>query len=280
VTRFQQTTGSVMAKGVEDTAFYRYVRLLALNEVGGDPGRFGIDVATFHAANIQRARRFPHALLAGTTHDSKRSADVRARIGTLSNIPERWTENALRWRDLNRPLRQGAGPDWTEELLIYQTLLGAWPLSAERLSSYMQKALYEEKRHSSWVDPDARWDSSVAHFCHAIYDNGRFMSDFEPFAQEITVAGERAAAGQLVLRLTSPGVPDTYNGDELWYLALVESRQPAPRRLRSRARSPGGPRGRRLAGAGDHQAVHPLGGSRAARATPRGVLRTVRTLGF
>ena len=130
-----------MAKGVEDTAFYRYVRLLALNEVGGDPGRFGIDVEAFHAANIERARRFPHALLAGTTHDTKRSADVRARIGTLSNIPERWAENALRWRELNRPLRQGAAPDWTEELLIYQTLLGAWPLSAERLSSYMQKAL-------------------------------------------------------------------------------------------------------------------------------------------
>ncbi len=222
VTRFQQTTGAVMAKGVEDTAFYRYVRLLALNEVGGDPGQFGIDVATFHAANNERARRFPYALLAGTTHDSKRSADVRARIGALSNIPERWAESALRWRELNRPLRQGAGPDWTEELLIYQTLLGAWPLSSERLSSYLQKALYEEKRHSSWVDPDARWDSSVAHFCHAIYENDRFMSDFEPFAQELTLAGERAAAGQLVLRLTSPGVPDTYNGDELWYLALVD----------------------------------------------------------
>jgi (1->4)-alpha-D-glucan 1-alpha-D-glucosylmutase len=147
---------------------------------------------------------------------------VRARIGALSNIPERWAEHALRWRELNRPLRQGAGPDWSEELLIYQTLLGAWPLSAERLSTYMQKALYEEKRHSSWVDPDARWDRSVAHFCHAIYDNERFMSDFEPFAQELTAAGERAAAGQLVLRLTSPGIPDTYNGDELWYLALVD----------------------------------------------------------
>ncbi|MGZ4392802.1 MAG: alpha-amylase family glycosyl hydrolase [Gaiellaceae bacterium] len=222
VTRFQQTSGSVMAKGVEDTAFYRYVRLLALNEVGGDPGQFGIDVATFHAANTARARRFPHALLAGTTHDSKRSADVRARLGTLSNVPERWAEHALRWRELNRPLRQGAAPDWTEELLIYQTLLGAWPLGPERLSSYVQKALYEEKRHSSWVEPDERWDSSVAHFCHAIYANGRFLSDFEPFAQEITAAGERAAVGQLVLRLTSPGVPDTYNGDELWYLALVD----------------------------------------------------------
>ena len=222
VTRFQQTTGAVTAKGVEDTAFYRYVRLLALNEVGGDPGRFGIGVEEFHAANVDRAARFPQALLAGTTHDTKRSADVRARIGTLANIPERWAERAARWRELNLPLRRGAAPDWAEELLIYQTLLGAWPISSQRLSSYVQKALHEAKRHSSWVEPDERWDAAVARFCSAIYENERFLADFEPFAHEVALAGERAAVGQLVLRLTSPGVPDTYNGDELWYLALVD----------------------------------------------------------
>jgi (1->4)-alpha-D-glucan 1-alpha-D-glucosylmutase len=125
-------------------------------------------------------------------------------------------------RELNRALHRGAAPDWTEELLIYQTLLGAWPIGAERLGGYVQKALHEEKRHSSWVEPDERWDAAVARFCGAIYDNQEFLADFEPFAQEVALAGERAAVGQLVLRLTSPGVPDTYNGDELWYLALVD----------------------------------------------------------
>src|SRR5581483_5818012 len=141
VTRFQQTSGAVMAKGVEDTAFYRYVRLLALNEVGGDPGRFGIDVETFHRAN---AARLPRNLLAGTTHDTKRSADVRARIGALSTMADRWAETATRWRELNA---HDGGPDWTEELLVYQTLVGAWPLEQDRLEPYVEKALREAKRN-------------------------------------------------------------------------------------------------------------------------------------
>jgi (1->4)-alpha-D-glucan 1-alpha-D-glucosylmutase len=221
VTRFQQTSGAVTAKGVEDTAFYRYVRLLALNEVGGDPGRFHLDVAGFHAANLERAGRFPFSLLAGTTHDTKRSADVRARIGALSTMPEAWAERATRWRSLTRSDHDGP-PDWTEELLIYQTLVGAWPINAQRLNSYIQKAIHEEKRYSSWLEPDDRWDKGVARFCDALYGNERFLADFEPFAREVALAGERSSIGQLILRLTCPGVPDIYNGDELWYLALVD----------------------------------------------------------
>src|SRR5437868_2712071 len=191
VTRFQQTTGAVMAKGVEDTAFYRYVRLLALNEVGGDPGRFGITAAEFHRVNTLRPAL---GLLAGTTHDTKRSADVRARIGVLSTIADRWAETATRWRELNA--HEGA-PDWTEELLVYQTLVGAWPLEPDRLETYVEKALREAKRNTSWVEPNERWEEAVKRFCRALFASGRFRADFEPFALEVAELGERAALGQL-----------------------------------------------------------------------------------
>jgi len=216
VTRFQQTTSAVMATGVENTAFYRYVRLLALNEVGGDPSRFGITVDQFHRAN---ALRRPHGLLAGTTHDTKRSADVRARIGVLSSMASDWAEEVTAWRALNA---HDGGPDWTEELLVYQTLVGAWPLEPERLEAYVEKALREAKRNTSWVEPNERWERQVKDFCRGLYDNERFRAAFEPFAAEVAAAGERAALAQLALRLTSPGVPDIYNGDELPYFALVD----------------------------------------------------------
>jgi (1->4)-alpha-D-glucan 1-alpha-D-glucosylmutase len=224
VTRFQQTSGAVMAKGVEDTAFYRYVRLLALNEVGASPGRFGIGVDEFHRGNAERAARFPRTLLAGSTHDSKRSADVRARLGALPGIAERWAERARRWHELNAPLRQGTGgaPDWTEELLIYQTLVGAWPLEPERLADYVRKGLREAKRHTTWAEPDEAWESAVLGFCEGLYGHDPFRADFEPFAADVAVLGERSSLGQLVLRLTAPGIPDVYQGDELWFLALVD----------------------------------------------------------
>jgi (1->4)-alpha-D-glucan 1-alpha-D-glucosylmutase len=222
VTRFQQLSGAVMAKGVEDTAFYRYIRLVALNEVGNDPGRFGVAVGEFHQASLERARRFPRSLLAGTTHDTKRSADVRGRIGALAGMAERWRERVLRWRELNEPLRSGEAPDWTEELLIYQTLVGAWPLEPDRLEAYIEKALREAKRNTSWVDPDLRWEEDAKRFCRSLLEHRPFLDDFEPFAEEVAVAGEQSAIGQLVLRLTAPGVPDLYNGEELWYLALVD----------------------------------------------------------
>ena len=216
VTRFQQTTGAVMATGVENTAFYRYVRLIALNEVGGDPGRFGITVEEFHRAN---AARRPFGVLAGTTHDTKRSADVRARIGVLAGMAERWAESVTAWRALNT---HDGGPDWTEELLIYQTLAGAWPLEPERLETYVEKALREAKRNTSWAEPNVKWEAEVKRFCRALYESNEFRAAFEPFALELAAAGERAAIGQLVLRFTSPGVPDIYQGDELTYLALVD----------------------------------------------------------
>ena len=222
VTRFQQTTGPVMTKGVEDTALYRYVRLLALNEVGGDPGRFGMSVDEFHRANATRAARSPHGLLGGTTHDTKRSADVRARIGALAGIAERWRELVLHWHTLNARHRVGGAPDWTEELFLYQTLVGAWPISHERLDLYLEKALREAKRNTSWVEPDERWEGAVTRFAHAISEDEAFLGEFIPFAEEVAVLGERSALGQLVLRLTSPGVPDIYNGDELPYLALAD----------------------------------------------------------
>ena len=222
VTRFQQTTGPVMAKGVEDTAFYRYVRLLALNEVGGDPGRFGMSVDEFHAANAARAAHFPYGLLGGTTHDTKRSADVRARIGALAGIAERWRELVLHWHDLNARHRDGGAPDWTEELFVYQTLVGAWPIGPDRLEPYLEKALREAKRTTSWLEPNHDWEEAVKAFARGLLGDDRFLADFVPFAEDVAEVGQRSAIGQLVLRFTSPGVPDIYNGDEVPFLALVD----------------------------------------------------------
>jgi (1->4)-alpha-D-glucan 1-alpha-D-glucosylmutase len=222
VTRFQQTTPPVMAKGVEDTAFYRYLRLLALNDVGGDPSRFSISVERFHAANLERAQRFPWNLLATQTHDTKRSGDVRARIGALAGMPERWTELVRRWLASSRVLTSRGAPDRVEQYLIFQTLAGAWPIEPERLEAYVEKALREAKRHTSWVEPNAAHEQAVKRFCRALYSHREFRRDFDGFAAELAEAGDRAALGQLLLKLTVPGVPDIYQGDELLSLALVD----------------------------------------------------------
>jgi (1->4)-alpha-D-glucan 1-alpha-D-glucosylmutase len=222
VLRFQQTTPAVMAKGVEDTAFYRHVRLLALNDVGGDPSRFGIDVDRFHAANLERARRFPLNLLTTMTHDAKRSADLRARIGALAGMACEWTEHVRGWFELNEPLRSEGGPDRVEEYFLYQTLVGAWPIEADRVEAYMEKALREAKRNTNWIEPDRGWEDSVKRFVRALYAHEPFLADFEPFAVRVAAAGDRAALGQLALKLTAPGIPDIYNGDELPYRALVD----------------------------------------------------------
>jgi (1->4)-alpha-D-glucan 1-alpha-D-glucosylmutase len=222
VTRFQQTTPAVMAKGVEDTAFYRYGRLLALNDVGGDPSRFGISVDEFHAANAERLERFPNALLTTQTHDAKRSADVRARIAALSGVAGEWAGLVREWFELNDELRVGSAPDRVEEYFLYQTLAGAWPIELDRVQDYMEKALREAKRNSSWAAPDEEWESGVKGFCRALYEHEPFLRSFEPFAARLARAGERAALAQLVLKLTCPGVPDIYNGDELPYFALVD----------------------------------------------------------
>jgi (1->4)-alpha-D-glucan 1-alpha-D-glucosylmutase len=222
VTRFQQTTPAIEAKGVEDTAFYRYGRLLALNDVGGDPSRFGIDVDRFHAANAERAERFPLNLLTTQTHDTKRSADVRARIAALASMPEQWTEHVRRWLELTEPLRTDGAPDDLERYFLFQTLLGAWPIEPERIQEYMQKALREAKRNSSWVEQNQPWEAAVTRFCRALYEDQSFLADFEPFVASVDRVGDRIAHGMLVLKLTAPGIPDIYQGDELPYRALVD----------------------------------------------------------
>jgi (1->4)-alpha-D-glucan 1-alpha-D-glucosylmutase len=222
VTRFQQTTPPVMAKGVEDTAFYRYLRLLALNDVGGDPSRFSLRVERFHAANRERAGRFPLNLLATQTHDTKRSGDVRARIGALASMPERWASLVRRWLATSRVLTTGGAPDSVEQYLIFQTIAAAWPIEPERLIAYMEKALREAKRNTSWITPNEQHETAVRRFIGALYEHRDFRRDFDAFAADLAEAGDRAALGQLLLKLTSPGVPDIYQGDELLSLSLVD----------------------------------------------------------
>lgn len=222
ITRFQQTTGAVMAKGVEDTALYRYVRLLALNEVGGDPGRFHLPVEAFHLANIRRAEHFPRALLASQTHDTKRSGDVRARLIALSHVAEDWTAAVQRWHQIASKWQIDGSPDWTEELFIYQTLIGGWPIGMDRLAPYLRKALREAKRNTSWTSPNEDWEQRVIAFCQHLHHDKEFLKEFVPFADQIALAGEQISLSQLVLRLSVPGVPDIYQGDEVWNLSFVD----------------------------------------------------------
>jgi len=222
VTRFQQTTPAIMAKGVEDTAFYRYCRLISLNDVGGDPSRFGIDVGWFHASCVERLERFPLNLLTTQTHDAKRSADVRARIDALSSVPDEWATHVARWFELTDSRRDGGAPDDVERYFLFQTLVGAWPIAAERIETYMEKALREAKRNTNWIQPDANWEEAVKRFGRSLYADGAFLGDFEPFARRVATLGERASLGQLVLKLTAPGIPDMYEGDELAFRALVD----------------------------------------------------------
>jgi (1->4)-alpha-D-glucan 1-alpha-D-glucosylmutase len=217
VVRWQQTTGAVTAKGVEDTALYRWFRLTALNEVGGDPGRFSISPADFHAAALDRLERHPRALLASQTHDTKRAGDVRARIGALAGLHEEWAERVRRWHALT-----GGMDDPNEEYLVWQTLVGAWPIVPGRLELYLEKAMREAKRTTSWLDPDEAHERRVRDFVRGLYSNREFFDDFEPFAARVARAGEHASLGALLLRLTSPGLPDLYQGDALWSLNLVD----------------------------------------------------------
>jgi len=238
VTRFQQTSPPVTAKGVEDTAFYRYNRLLALNEVGGDPGRFGITVEQMHEANLERARRFPRNLLIGSTHDTKRSADVRARIGALA-LPELRDEFAA----LARRWVPGA-PDPNEGWMLLQTLLGAWPIEPlARLDGYLEKALREAKVNTTWADPDAAYEARVQAFARELLDDAEFRRGFDVLCERVRTAGRWSAIAQLGLRLTSPGVPDVYGGDELPYFALVDpdNRRPVDFDARRRALAGAGP---------------------------------------
>jgi (1->4)-alpha-D-glucan 1-alpha-D-glucosylmutase len=237
--KFQQVTAPVMAKGVEDTAFYVYNRLISLNEVGGDPDRFGVSPEALHAYNRERQARWPFALSPLSTHDTKRSEDVRARINVLSELPDEWSASVKRWGHLNDPHRQQVEdrrvPDANEEYLLYQTLVGAWPLQTrspenhadfvERIQQYMLKALHEAKVHSSWINPDPDYDKAIQEFVRLILNeevNGAFLNDFRSFQHRVSHLGLFNSLSQTLLKLASPGVPDTYQGSELWDFRLVD----------------------------------------------------------
>lgn len=222
VTRFQQTSGAVMAKGVEDTAFYRYLRLLALNEVGGDPGRFSLDVEGFHAASAARLARHPLQLLASTTHDTKRSGDVRARLAAIAGLGERWATWARELLARTEAWTRAGAPDPVERYLLLQTVVGAWPIEPERLDQHVEKALREAKRTTSWLEPDEAREAAVEALARAFVLEPELRDAIEPMARELARRGRALALAQLVLRLTVPGVPDVYQGDELELLALVD----------------------------------------------------------
>jgi len=237
--KLQQFSAPVMAKGMEDTAFYSYNRLVSLNEVGGDPRRFGVSVAQFHHANSERAKLWPHAMLATSTHDSKRSEDVRARIDVLSELPAEWRLHVARWRRINRSHRRKLNgleaPSRTDEYLVYQTLIGAWPggeLEAkplaefrDRIERYVLKVVREAKIYSSWLNPNEAYEAACVALVRRLLtspNNRRFMEDFLPFHGRIVWFGMLNGLTQTLLKLTAPGVPDIYQGCERWNLSLVD----------------------------------------------------------
>jgi (1->4)-alpha-D-glucan 1-alpha-D-glucosylmutase len=223
VARFQQVTGPVMAKGVEDTTFYTYVRLVALNEVGGNPGRFGVAPEEFHDGNEHVARNWPGTLLATSTHDTKRSEDTRARIALLSEIPTRFGTAVSEWSRLGDRHRDDPSlPDRNAEWLLYQTLVGAWPLSVERAVAYMEKASKEAKEHTSWVDPVLAYDEALRRFVEGMLGDAEFIAALETFVAPLVEPGRINGLAQLLLKLASPGVPDIYQGMELWDHSLVD----------------------------------------------------------
>jgi len=228
--RFQQFTPAVMAKGVEDTAFYRYHRLVSLNEVGGDPGTFGRTMERFHAWCESVADAWPATMLTLSTHDTKRSGDVRARIDVLSEIPGEWEASVRRWAEHNDRYRTQGYPDRNLEYLAYQTLVGAWPLSAERLAQFLQKAAREAKVHTSWVNPAVAYEDAVNRFAASILGDAEFTSDLESFLgrNQLVARGRVTSLAQVTLLLTCPGVPDLYQGSELWNLTLVDPDNRAP----------------------------------------------------
>ena len=239
--KLQQFSGPVMAKGVEDTAFYRYNRFLALNEVGGAPDRFGLAPPFFHKANAQRAERWPHAMLATATHDTKRGEDARARLAVLSECPDEWARQVISWSRLLRArlgdVEGRASPSRSDEYMFYQMLVGSWPmdmldaLSPEaheayqaRIEGALEKSLREAKRRSSWTAPNAEYEQAVSSLAsEALSSEGNsFLTSFLPFVQRIARLGVQNSLTQTVLKLTAPGVPDIYQGCELWDLSLVD----------------------------------------------------------
>jgi (1->4)-alpha-D-glucan 1-alpha-D-glucosylmutase len=236
--KLQQYTGPVHAKGVEDTSFYRYNLLLSLNEVGGDPERFGRSVSEFHDANVGRLRDWPWEMIATSTHDTKLGEDVRARINALSELPDDWAREAGIWMRLNRNYRTVVdgepAPDRNDEYRFYQALIGIWPADLrgpirlapreiiERLQAYMIKSVKEAKLHTSWVTPNQGYEAAVTAFVEAVLTDPRFLESFLPFQARVAVSGMINSLAQVTLKVGSPGVPDFYQGTELWDLTLVD----------------------------------------------------------
>jgi (1->4)-alpha-D-glucan 1-alpha-D-glucosylmutase len=236
--KFQQITSPVAAKGIEDTTLYIHNRLLSLNEVGSDPTQFGLEPSAVHGWMKERQARWPAALSTLSTHDTKRGEDVRARLNVLSEIPGAWKDAVGKWRTLNRRLRvdvQGRlAPSRNEEYLLYQTLVGAWPFETDpgtqsafvdRIAGYMKKATREAKLHTTWLNPDDEYERAVERFVRAILDRRRpnpFLAAFEPFQARIAELGVYSSLAQQVIKITAPGVPDFYQGTELWDLSLVD----------------------------------------------------------
>jgi len=240
--KFQQFTSPVMAKGLEDTAFYRYNRLVSLNDVGSDLHRFGTTTSEFHAANQERLRCWPHTMLATSTHDSKRSEDVRARLNVLSEISALWGIRVREWRRFNRNhkrlVNHKPAPSPNDEYLLYQTLVGAWPLLSidkndrngwktfsERIEDYMVKAIREAKQNTSWINRNAEYETAVLSFVRALLNpdpKNRFLNDFLPFQRWVARIGIWNSLSQTLFKLTCPGVPDIYQGNELWDFSLVD----------------------------------------------------------
>ncbi|GGS26423.1 malto-oligosyltrehalose synthase [Actinokineospora fastidiosa] len=214
--RIQQTSGMVVAKGTEDTAFYRYTRFAALTEVGGAPERFGVSVGEFHEAQARREARHPAAMTTLSTHDTKRSEDVRARLAVLSEIPDEWASAVRAWT------RTHGLPEETLNLLAWQTLVGAWPISAKRLTDYLLKAAREAKVATSWTDPDPEFEAAITAWPDQVLGDAALMARVRALVDRITPAGWSNALGQKLLQLAGPGVPDVYQGTELWDLSLVD----------------------------------------------------------
>ncbi len=249
--KFQQITAPITAKGIEDTAMFRYNRLLSLNEVGGEPGAYGAGVRAFHADSEYRVRHWPHEMLATSTHDTKRSEDVRARLNVLSEMSTPWRDAVRRWSRINRSRKRELDghqtPSPNDEYHFYQTLLGSWPLGAdgatasdayrERIEAYMIKAVREAKVHTSWTETDSAYEEALLQFIRGVLeprDNNLFLGDFLEFQRRVAHFGLLNGLSQTLCKLTAPGVPDIYQGNELWDFSLVDPDNRRPVDYRSR----------------------------------------------